>query len=58
MSEKSATAAPALRMIPVPEPVLRGLVEYLSTRPYREVAEAVPVLLRLLAEPAPRSPEG
>jgi hypothetical protein len=43
-------------MIPVPEPVLRGLLEYLAARPYREVAGAIPEIERLLAEPGTRAP--
>lgn len=56
MPATTTPEAPQVRMIPVPEPVLRGLLEYLAARPYREVAGAIPEIERLLAEPGTRAP--
>ena len=37
-----------VKTVPVPEALLRGVLDYLMTRPWREVNVAVPALLAVL----------
>jgi hypothetical protein len=39
--------------VALPVPLLRSLLEYLSTKPYREVAQVMPMLIALLPPPEP-----